>query len=334
MTEHRTRLTASEITALWGAYQNNTMAVCIFKYFKNHVDDMEVRSIVEYALDLSQENIHQIVDILQKEKQIIPVGFTDADVNVNAPRLYSDTIYLYYLKQMSKVALSTYGVALVTSAHAEVRHFLSKGISTSTELYNKTATILLNKGLFVRTPYISTPHKQDFVTKHSYLGGLLSMNTRPLNVIEITHLKANSESNILGQALLTGFSQVADLKKVRQYMMRGKHIATKHIKLFTSLLMEDDLPAPMEWDLVVTDSTISPFSDKLMMFFSTALIASGLSNYATASAASLRMDIATTYSRIMAEIAQYALDGTKLMIDNSWLEEPPQNIDRARLAKV
>jgi len=51
-----------------------------------------------------------------------------------------------------------------------------------------------------------------------------------------------------------------------------------------------------------------------------ALVASGISNYATASAASLKMDIATTYTRIPAEIAQYAMDGTKLMIDNGWLE--------------
>lgn len=114
------------------------------------------------------------------------------------------------------------------------------------------------------------------------------MNPRPLNVIEITHLKANTETNILGQFLLTGFSQVADSKKVRQYLIRGKHIAKKHVQLFTSLLVEDNLPAPIEWDLEVTDSTISPFSDKLIMFHSFALIASGASNYATASAASLR----------------------------------------------
>ncbi|MBP1934945.1 DUF3231 family protein [Ammoniphilus resinae] len=158
MTDHSTRLTSSEITALWSAYQNNTMAVCVFEYFENNVEDMEVRSILEYVLEISRKNVQQVIDILQMEKQIIPVGFTNADVNVNAPRLYSDAIYLYYLKQMSKVALATYGVALPTSAHSEVRDFLSKALSTSTELYNKTADILLHKGLFLSDHHTSQHH--------------------------------------------------------------------------------------------------------------------------------------------------------------------------------
>jgi spore coat protein CotF len=334
MSEHQTRLTSSEIAALWSAYQSNTMSVCVFKYFLNHVDDAEVRYILEYTLDSSQRNVQKVVDILQKENQNIPVGFTEVDANATAPRLYSDAVYLYYLKQMSKISLSTYGVALPTSAHSDVRNFLSSALSSSTELYNKVADILLSKGLFIRPPYISTAHHNDYVTKQSYMGGILNLNPRPLNVIEITHLKANTETNILGQFLFTGFSQVANSKKVRQYMIRGKNISQKHVQLFTSILVQDNLPAPIEWDMEVTDSTIPPFSDKLMMFFSSALTASGISNYATSSAASLRTDIATTYTRITAEIAQYATDGVKIQIDNGWLEEPPQNIDRKELAKV
>jgi spore coat protein CotF len=334
MQERKTRLTASEMTALWSSYMNNTMSTCVFKCFLTHVDDTETRSILEYTLDLSQKNIDKIYNILQKENQTIPVGFSDEDVNLSAPRLYSDALYLYYIKQMTKVALSTYGVALTTSAHSDVRFFLSEGLHSSTELYNRVTDLLLSKGLFVRTPYISTPHNTDFVTKQSYLGGLLNLHPRPLNAVEITHLKANTETNTLGQFLFTGLSQVAKSKKVRQFIMRGKHIAKKHVQVFTSLLIEDNLPAPMEWDLEVTDSTNSPFSDKLIMFHSSLLVASGASNYATASAASLRMDIVTTYTRLTAEVAQYAIDGVKIMIDHGWLEQPPQNIDRNELARV
>jgi hypothetical protein len=119
-------------------------------------------------------------------------------VNLTAPRLYSDAVNLYYLKQMSKIALATYGVGLTASAHSDVRDFLSKALSTSTELYNKTANVLLSKGLFIRAPYVTTPSTNTFVTKQSYLGGLLNLNRRPLNVIEITHLKANLETNVVG----------------------------------------------------------------------------------------------------------------------------------------
>jgi hypothetical protein len=129
-----------------------------------------------------------------------------------------------------------------------------------------------NNTMFIRPPYVSTIYKY-LRTKQSYLGGLLNLNRRPLNVIEITHLKANLETNVVGQTLLTGFSQVAGSKK-------------------------------------------------------------GISNYATSSAASLRMDLATNYVRLTAEIAQYAQDGATILIDNGWLEEPPQNVDRKELAKL
>ncbi|WP_420489970.1 DUF3231 family protein [Neobacillus vireti] len=36
--------------------------------------------------------------------------------------------------------------------------------------------------------------------------------------------------------------------------------------IFSQLLTKDQLPAPPLWDSDVTDSTISPISDKLMMY--------------------------------------------------------------------
>lgn len=330
---HNTRITSSEIAVLWSSYQNNSFGICILKYFLANVDDAEVNSILDYALIIAQKNLSSAEEILKKNKQPIPVGFSNEDVSPTAPRLYSDTFNLYYLKNMSKVGLSIYGVALSTAAQSDVRHFLSQAIQSSTNLYNETADLLLSKGLFVRSPFVSTPDDVDFVDKKSYLGGFLNLNHRPLNVIEITHLQANIETNMVGQSLLAGLAQVAKSKKVREYCLRGKDIAKKHVQLFSSILTQDDLPAPMAWDLEVSDSTVTPFSDKLIMFHTSLLIASSISNYATASAASLRVDIATTYARLTAENAQYAKDGVNIMINHEWLEEPPQIPDRKDLAK-
>jgi spore coat protein CotF len=294
------------------------------EYFLANVDEPEVKSILELALNISQKMLNMSKEILKKDNQPIPVGFTDKDVFPNAPRLYSDAFYLYYIKHMSKVGLSIYGVALATAAKSDVRDFLSQAIQSSIELYNKTADVLLSKGLFVRPPYVSTPDSVDFIDKKKYLGGILNLDNRPLNVIEITHIAANIEANEVGRALLQGLAQVAKSKKVSDYCNKGKEISKKHIQLFSSMLTEDDIPAPKAWDLEVTDSTFAPFSDKLIMFHITLLIASSISNYATASAASLRMDIATSYVRLTAENALYAKDGLELMIKNEWLEQPPQ----------
>ncbi|QOY35270.1 DUF3231 family protein [Anaerobacillus isosaccharinicus] len=333
--EKNLRLTSSEISVAWSCYQNNSFSICILKYFLANVDDPEIKSVLQFALDMSIQSFNSSKEILQNDNQPIPIGFTDEDVSPNAPRLFSDSYYLYYIKNMSKVGLSVYGVALSIAAHADVRKFLSLAILNSTNLYNKTTETLLSKGLFIRPPYVTTSNHVDFVDKKSYLGGILNLtkSNRPLNVVEITHIEANVEANSIGKVLMTGLAQVAKSKKVRDYCLKGKEIATKHVQVFTTMLTNDDIPSPMPWDLEVTDSAVSPFSDKLIMFHSSLIIASNISNYATASAASLRTDVSTSYVRLTTEVAQFAKNGVDLMIKNAWLEQPPQAPNHKELAK-
>jgi hypothetical protein len=294
------------------------------------VDDPDVSTVLEFALKTSQDVVHKTSRLLKDEGLPVPVGFSDDDVNLAAPRLYSDSFYLFYLKNMSKIASSVYGIALATLARSDIRDWFTKWINLSADLYNKAANVLLNKGLFIRPPYVSVPEKVNFVREQSYLGGLFK-KTRPLNIIEITHLVANMEANIIGQMLLTGFGQVAKSEEVHQYMLRGKEISKKQVQIYSSTLLESDVPAPMQWDLKVTNSTIPPFSDKLMMFHTGVLGASGVSNLATAAAASFRLDVAANYGRLSVEIGKYSLDGAKLMIKNGWMEEPPQPVDHDSL---
>ena len=110
-------------------------------------------------------------------------------------------------------------------------------------------------------------------------------------------------------------------------------MATKHVEVFGSLLTKDDLPSPVTWDAEVTQSTVSPFSDKLMMFHTTALIGIGMGYYGTALSTCLRKDVAAVYIRLTAEIGKYSLDGAKMMIDHGWIEEPPKAANRDELAK-
>lgn len=81
------------------------------------------------------------------------------------------------------------------------------------------------------------------------------------------------------------------------------------------------------------DSTIPPFSDKLMMFHVTQLITGGMGNYGTSMSASTRRDLLTHYQRFIVEVGQYSEDGANLMIKHGWLEQPPQSVDRKEIAK-
>lgn len=168
--EHTAKLTSSEIGSLWSAYMNNTMSICVIHYFIKNTEDQDIKSVLEYALNTSKKIVSQIVEVLQKEKIYIPMGFRGEDVNADAPRLFSDYFHMYYLKHMAKIGASIYGVTLATLARSDIRDLFSEWIASSVTLYNKSANLLLSKGLFIRTPFVYISNQVDFVQKQSYLG--------------------------------------------------------------------------------------------------------------------------------------------------------------------
>nr|WP_259545961.1 DUF3231 family protein [Heyndrickxia oleronia] len=335
MTDHnKTRLTSAEMTSLWTGYMNDSMAICVFNYFLNNVDDTDVKPVLEYSLEVAQEHIKAITDIFNKEGFPIPQGFSDEDVNLEAPRLYSDLFYLYYLHGMATIGLATYGASLSLMARSDVATYFNECLTSSIEIMNKAREVMLHKGVYVRPPYISTPNKVEFVLNKDFYGGFFGNKRQALTGVEISHLFLNSQNNTLGRALLVGFAQVAKSKNIREYLFRGVDIAKKHTQIFNKILADSYLPTPNTWDSDVLDSTVAPFSDKLMMFHTSALNVSGTGNYGLAIAASPRTDIATTYFRLQMEIGQYAKSGTDIMIKNGWLEQPPTADDRKGIAGV
>ncbi|MEW9674524.1 DUF3231 family protein, partial [Ammoniphilus sp. 3BR4] len=316
-TEHNIRLTSSEMGFLWTQYISDSMAVCVFKHFLEKVEDTQIQPVIEFALSLSENHVKRITQIFIDEDIPIPKGFSDEDVNVSAPRLYSDTFVLNYIRQMSRVGMATSSLALSHAARSDFTDFYTQCLSSTAELNNRSGSVLLSKGLFIRPPFIPKPEKVDFVEKQNFLTGWFG-ERRPLNAIEITHIFINSQTNALGKGLIIGFSQVAQSKQVREFFVRGREIATKHIEIFRSILTEDNIPSPTTWDSDITTSTIPPFSDKLMMFHINGIIASGIGNYGVAMAASMRRDLSTHYSRLTVEVGQYAEDGVNIMIDNGW----------------
>ncbi|QGQ98102.1 DUF3231 family protein [Paenibacillus psychroresistens] len=333
--EHNIRLTSVEITNLWLSYSNDSMAICVLKYFLAKVQDTEVRPIIEYALKLSTNHVERVTKIFNKENFPIPEGFKEEDVNVTAPPLYSDTFYLIYLQNMSRAGLIAYSLAVPLMARSDVLDFYSACLTSSMELNINASKVMLSKGIYSRAPYTSIPDKVEFIKKQNYLEGFFKFgDTRPLDVIEITAIFVCTMTNVLGKILLTGFSQVAKLKEVREFMYRGTRIAQKHIEVFGSLLQKDNLSSPATWDSEVTNSTVSPFSDKLMMYHTRVLSLASIANYGTSIAASSRHDITVMYARLTMEFGLFGDDGSNIMIENEWMEQPPLADNRKELARV
>lgn len=332
MAEDQVKLNSAEISNLWATYQASTMVICGVKYFLKTVKDDDLHTILKYALDYNQKRVQTIAQFLNTEHYPIPVGFTDQDVDLEAPKLYSDKIILLYMMNMGRFSLTGESMLFSFSARDDVAAFYSECLVQSKELADKGRKLALQKGLFIRPPYIPIPKQVDFVKKQSFLTGWFG-NRRPLLGVEIANLVYNAERNALGEALITGFSQVAKSKEVRQYMLRGREISSKHFEVFSSVLHEGHLSSAQNLTSEVTDSTTSPFSDKLMTFHIAGLVASGIGQYGAAMSTSPRHDLGAMYTRLVVEIAKYSEDGANIMIDKGWMEQPPKAADRDDLAK-
>ncbi|MBB6450728.1 hypothetical protein HNR44_002718 [Geomicrobium halophilum] len=331
-TNHHAPLTSSEISVLWGFYTKNSLALCMMRYFLEKVEDPDIREVIQLALNHQQKDLSVAEEVYHSEQMAIPVGFTDEDVQPSAPRLFSDAFMLEYVRQLAVVSIATSGAAIPFVTRSDVTKVCHTVLQQGTELHEKAKETLLSKGLYNRPPSIPAPNHVDFVEKQSFLAGFLR-ERRPLSAVEISHIFMNAQTNGMGKALMMGFAQAAKDTKVKKFFVRGKEIAHKHMEIFHSLLVEEDLPSPKSWEDQITDSTVSPFSDKLMTFHTTTLIDSGIGNYGLATAASPRRDLGADYGRLMLEVAQMAKDGANLMIDNGWLEQPPPSPDREELEK-
>lgn len=327
------RLTSGELTHLVIQYMQDSGNVCTLSYFLEKVEDEEIKPIIEHALKLSQDHLQKISAILTEEKHAVPHGFkVEEDVDLTAPRLYSDSFKLFYVYQMAVIGLVSYASSLSNSVRSDITTYFQERLSETIELHEMSKDVLLSKGLFIRAPYLSNLNEVDVIKKQGFIWDILG-EKRTLIGAEVTNLFSNIQRNTVGMAVLTGFSQVAQSKEVTKFIQRCIDVGKKHISLLGEKLIENNLPVPMSWDHEVTSSTAYTFSDKLMMNYTTSLIALSIGYYGTAISQSPRMDLGVMYNRLSAEIQKLIEDGANIMIKNNWLEQPPMAPNRNDLAK-
>lgn len=331
-TEHNIRLTAAEISSLWIQYMNDSMAICMIKYFIEKIEDTQILPVLQNALSLAQSHVEQITTFFSQEGFPIPDGFNDNDVILSAPRLFSDPFHLNYIKNFGKSAMIAYSLSLSLASREDVRKFVMKSLITAADLDEMTTQVMQSKGLYIRPPYVTAADQTEFIQSTDYLGSFFGGDSRRLSSLEITHLFLNAQSNAIFKALAIGFSQVARSLELRQLFVRAAEIADKHIEIFNATLKESQIPGPMKLDSDIMGTTISPFSDKLMLFHMIALVNMELGYYTAAIGINLRLDITVDYARLAAEIGKFGYDGIRILIDNGWMEEPPMALDRNQLA--
>jgi hypothetical protein len=320
------KLTAPEMGKLWATYMGNSMSNCILNYF----EDQDIKKLVEHAKRLTEEFQRSVKEIFIKENIPLPHGFTEDDVNLGAPRLFADEFYVHYLKYAAKAGLSIYSIAIPLMYREDVRNFLTYCMNSTMELVEEIKTILMDKSLIIEPPIIPAP-EQVRIADTDYLSGFVG-DVRPLHALEIAHLYDNIENNVTSKALIMAFSQVAKREKVRDIFIKGKDITNKAVERYMEKLHYESLPAPGFIDHLVTTSTFAPFSDKLMLFHKVDMFSMKIRAFGNSLAVNGRHDLALLYGKSLMNIANFVKDASNILIENEWMEIPPEAVDRENLA--
>ncbi|MEH7082519.1 DUF3231 family protein [Neobacillus drentensis] len=329
-TEINENLTSAEMGKLWATYMGNSMGKYILSYYLQHVEDNDIKTLLENALKLAEEFMKITEGIFQKENFPIPKGFSEEDVNLGAPRLFQDEFYVHYLKYASKAGMSIYNVGIPLVYRKDVNEFFRYCMDSTMDLMDQIKEILMNKGLIIKPPLIPIPEKVEFVHR-DFLNGFFG-HVRPLHALEIAHFYDNIENNVTSKALIMAFAQVAKDEKIRKLFEKGRDLTTASIQEYMQKLHDENLPAPSFLDDLVTTSTFSPFSDKLMLFHKMDMFSMKIRAFGNSVAVNGRHDVGLVYTKSFTKISAFVESAAKIFIEKGWMEQPPHAPEREKLA--
>jgi hypothetical protein len=332
-TSSQAPITSSELANLWMAFQEKTMMLRILEHFIEH-SDHEGKQLLQSHYHGAVKNIEIITSIFQQEGAVIPIGFTESDVNRSVPKLFDFIYDIMYLHLMTKVEMSLYALFTGMSYRKDIED-LFINMTAESQLINSQATqFLLEKGVLVRPPFVSMPKQVNFLHEKNYMDGFKWFSEkRSLNTVEVSLIHHAIETNLVGMQLMIGFAQVASNKEVQKYLIKGMELSKKIEIDLGEFLRQSFIEPPATHAGKATTSKVAPFSDKLMMYNTNLLASFGLGSNALGSGFSLRSDLPAKMTFNAKNIFTFAQDGGKIMIKNGWLEEPPQMEDRNQLTK-
>ncbi|WP_419393531.1 DUF3231 family protein [Cytobacillus praedii] len=325
-------LTAAEVSALWLQYLGDSMAICVYKYFLKIVENEEIKQIIERSLVLAEGHITKIPKFLQSANFQAPQGFTEKDVNLKAPRLFSDQYLLFYSYIMTIHGLTAYSLATTNTERKDIQDYFFECTATSKELFQQIVTLSKTFPNFSSVPAIPPSAGGELIESIGIISNLIG-DKRPLNSSELSTIFFNSKKTGFIMSLSLAFSQVAKLEEVRNFMLKNVKLAEKDVQSFDSLLQQEHLPIPERWDAEITDATVSPFSDKLLMFHAAFLVNAALSYYGAALGSSFRSDIILNYYTVFNHAMEAGMMCYKIMVKHGWMEKQPEAIDRTSLAQ-
>lgn len=319
------KMSSSELGALWMTYQKKGVILRILEYFIENSDDQKATDLMSELWNQLHPKVIEIKAMLENEGAAVPDGFTKKDVNLKAPKLWESGFDIMFCRILKELSMGMY-VLHLTMAYRQDIIKIYKDMSEITEtFYGHFTQYLLNRNLYTRPTYVTMPISTDYITDKDYRKGTnIFGSKRTLNTVEFGYLYHTIETNITGMQLLNGFIQSTKDKDVKKYFIQGKELSKEIISETSTILLENNIQPPATPGGTVTNSTMAPFSEKLMMFCNYLIGGLALGAGGFSAGFSLRNDLQAKNAVFAKDMFQYQRNGVNLMMSKGWLEEPPK----------
>lgn len=327
------KLTSAEIGTLWTEYVNGTMADCVNRYMYSIVEDASIKKVFEDAINIFAKQKQQISQFIKKDGFPVPLGFTDSDINMEAPRLFTDIFCLQYLHIMTLHGLIGHITSLSASTRKDLRKMYDSFDNDGKRMFHQTIELLLDKGKFQRDPLFYPDDDIEIIDNKDFANGLLKTN-RTIAATEIVNLSFNIKKNIMAKTLSIAFGQVVQSKEVRKFLEDSQNTADNQIQTLSEILKNDNLPSPSSFETEITTSQVAPFSDKLMLYHIGLLFQVGQVYHGAGLASSMRADLVMTYEKVILKNLAVVKNWFDIMVKNKWLEQPPLAPNRKEITRA
>lgn len=319
------KMSSSELGALWMTYHKKSMILRILEYFIEKSDDPKAMDLMSELWNQLHPIILEMKTMLEKEGAAVPDGFTKKDVHLEAPKLWENGFDIMLCRVLKEISMGMYVFHLTMAYRPDIIKIYRDMTEVTEIFYGHFTQYLLDNNLNTSPTYVSMPTSTDYISDKDYFkGSNIFGNKRPLNTVEFGYLYRNIEMNITGMQLLNGFIQTTKDEDVKKYFTQGRELCKEIISETSNILLENHIQPPATPGGTLTNSTIAPFSEKLMMYCNYLLGGLSLGAGGFSAGFSLRKDLQAKNVIFAKDMYQYQLNGVQLMISKGWMEEPPK----------
>ncbi len=319
------KMSSTELGALWMTYQKKSVILRMLEYFIENADDQEAKDLLSSLHTKLHSMFMDMTTILENEGAAPPIGCTEKDVNLHAPALWNNGFDIMISRILKEISTGMYAIHLTIVYREDIINFYQQLTEITETYYNLFTQYLLENSILSRPNYVNMPTSVDFIADKQYMKGTNILgNKRPLNTVEFGVLYHSIESNITGMQLMKGFAQCAKDKDVQKYFTKGMELSKEILKDDSNTLLEHNIQPPATPGGTVTNSTVAPFSDKLMMLCNYFLGSFALGGQSFSSTFMWRNDLVAKKGIQAKDVFEYNREGIMLMISKGWLEEPPK----------